>query len=587
LSRQAAQLSFIPTGHKFRTSRQAAQLSFIPTGHKFRTSRQAAQLSFNIDEPGPFTFMHPMGEVMNRKIFLRIFIVISIFCVIGVGYAEEHVRDGRAAAQHIRVGIFDDYPIVYEAEGVLTGFHLELLKEVAKQEGWILDYVFSGSPKNVLEGLESGDLDIGMSLAPTPARERFLEFTKEKNAVLRGRIIVPSEDKDIGSIRDLKGKTLAVVNKDMIGENGVELFEKYGIGTNFKRVSSNDELVRALIANAVDAVICNSLQGEKYAKQYNLHPVPILFDPTEVQYAVPKGGNRYIIDALDQHLHNWKNTSGSFYYEMKKSFLNSPSTYKTQYTNRELLMALSVCLLFILFGIMLGNFMATELKADHGNISSFHIKQIFRFILAMSISFWVMDSFIEWLLFNEEQQLSLMELVITRVPLESLYIRGMFFLVCCFCGLFLARYISKYEKMLNVVMASVDRFKQLTDNARDMIFRMTLPKGEYEFVSKASSAIFGYSPEEFYKKPLLIEKLIHPDWENYFFIQWENLLSGNISPYYEYQIINKAGEVRWINQRNTLYFDDSGKPSALEGIVTDVTEQKKAVPEKIDAPRSS
>jgi hypothetical protein len=47
MSRQAAQLSFIPTGHKFRMSRQAAQLSFIPTGHKFRTSRQAAQLSFN------------------------------------------------------------------------------------------------------------------------------------------------------------------------------------------------------------------------------------------------------------------------------------------------------------------------------------------------------------------------------------------------------------------------------------------------------------------------------------------------------------------------------------------------------------
>jgi hypothetical protein len=46
LSRQAAQLSFIPQGHKFRLSRQAAQLSFIPQGYKFRLSRQAAQLSF-------------------------------------------------------------------------------------------------------------------------------------------------------------------------------------------------------------------------------------------------------------------------------------------------------------------------------------------------------------------------------------------------------------------------------------------------------------------------------------------------------------------------------------------------------------
>jgi D-alanyl-D-alanine carboxypeptidase/D-alanyl-D-alanine-endopeptidase (penicillin-binding protein 4) len=33
-------------GHKFRLSRQIAQLSFIPQGHKFRLSRQIAQLSF-------------------------------------------------------------------------------------------------------------------------------------------------------------------------------------------------------------------------------------------------------------------------------------------------------------------------------------------------------------------------------------------------------------------------------------------------------------------------------------------------------------------------------------------------------------
>jgi PAS domain S-box-containing protein len=523
--------------------------------------------------------MHPKGDVMNQNIFLRIFIVINIFFTIGAGYGEELVPDGSAPKQHIRVGIFDNYPLVYEADGLVTGFHLELLKEVASQEGWILDYIFSGSPKNVVQGLESGELDLGMSLVPTPARERFLEFTKTKNAILRGRIVVNSAAEDISSIRALKGKTIAVVNQDLIGKNGIEIFEKFGVEADFKLVRSNAELLKALITNAVDAAICNSRQCEEYAKRYNIHLTSLVFDPTEVHYAVPKGRNGYIIDALDQHLHKWKRSKGSIYQEMAKTFLTPSPTDKPRYTNRELMMALSVCLLFILFGIMLGNFMATELQAEHGSISRFHIKQIIEFILAMSISFWVMDSFIEWLLFNDEQQLSLLELAITGVPMENLYIRGMFFLVCCFCGLFLARYISKYEKMLNVVLASVDRFQQLTDNAKDMIYRMTLPKGEYEFVSKASSAIFGYTPEEFYSKPLLIEKLIHPDWKKYFLMQWENLLSGNMPPSYEYQIINKAGEVRWVNQRNTLYFDESGKPSALEGIVTDVTEQKRPEPE--------
>ncbi|MDT8334853.1 MAG: transporter substrate-binding domain-containing protein [Desulfurivibrionaceae bacterium] len=521
---------------------------------------------------------------MNHNIFSGIILIVSIFFAIGTPYAEVQVQDDSPQKRHIRVGVFDNYPIVYESEGLITGFHLELLKEVAKQEGWILDYIFAGSPKNVLQGLESGNLDIGMGLAPTPARERFLEFTNEKNGVLQGRIVVKSEAENIDSIRALIGKNLAVVNRDVVGENGIEIFEKFGIETNFKLVSSNDELVRALMTNAVDAGIFNSLQSEKYAKQYDLHPTSILFDPIDVHYAVPKGRNRYIVEALDRHLHKWKSTNGSIYYEMKNMFLTTPATDMPKYTNRELLIALSVCLLFILLGIMLGNFMATEMTAEHGNISRVHIKQIFQFILAMSVSFWVLDSFIEWFLFNEEQRLSLLELLITRVPLENLYIRAMFFLVCCFCGLFLARYISKYEKLLNVVLASVNRFKQLTDNARDMIFRMTLPNGEYEFVSKASSAIFGYSPEEFYQTPLLVEKLTHPDWKNYFHDQWENLLTGAIPPYFEYQIINKTGEVRWVNQRNTLYFDESGKPSAVEGIVTDVTEQKKVGAEKTNMP---
>ncbi|MFO7605873.1 MAG: transporter substrate-binding domain-containing protein [Desulfurivibrionaceae bacterium] len=513
---------------------------------------------------------------MKHKNFLRIFIIIiNIFFLSGLSYGQNQVQDGSLPKPHIRVGIYDNYPIVYESEGLPTGFHLELLREVAKQEGWILEFVFSGSPKNVLEGLESGNLDIGLGFVSTLARKQFLDFTSERNAVLKGQLIVRSEDEEISTIRALKGKKIAVVHQDMIGQNGIDIFKKFGVEANFKRLSSNDELAKALITKAVDAGICNTLQCEKYARQYNLHPASIIFDSKEVQYAVPKGMNSNIIEALDQHLLQWKTTDDSIYYEMKKLFLTTPSTYEPQYTNRELLMALSVCLLFILFGIMLGNFMATELESDHGSISRFHIRQILQFILAMSISFWILDSLMEWLLFNEEQQLSLMELAITRVPLENLYIRGMFFLVCCFCGLFLARYISKYEKMLNVVLASVNRFKQLTDNARDMIYLMTLPDGKYEFVSKASSSIFGYSPEEFYNTPLLVEKLIHPNWKNYFHVQWENLLNGKIPPYYEYQIIDKAGEVRWVNQRNTLYFDESGEPSAIEGIVTDVTEQKK------------
>ena len=113
------------------------------------------------------------------------------------------------------------------------------------------------------------------------------------------------------------------------------------------------------------------------------------------------------------------------------------------------------------------------------------------------------------------------------------------------------------------------------DNSKDVLYRMSLPDGKYEFVNPASLEIFGYSPEEFYKTSLLIKKIIHPDWHDYFQKQWQMLLNGDIPLSYEYQIIHKSGEIKWVYQRNALVCDPNGKPIAIEGIVTDITERKK------------
>lgn len=119
------------------------------------------------------------------------------------------------------------------------------------------------------------------------------------------------------------------------------------------------------------------------------------------------------------------------------------------------------------------------------------------------------------------------------------------------------------------------RYFRLAENARDMIYRMSLPDGKYEYVSRASADITGYEPEEFYAEPMLVKRFIHPDWLHYFEVNWERMLEGDVPPIYEYQIIGKYGDVRWLNQRNVLITDSKGRPAAFEGIVTDVTEQKK------------
>lgn len=121
---------------------------------------------------------------------------------------------------------------------------------------------------------------------------------------------------------------------------------------------------------------------------------------------------------------------------------------------------------------------------------------------------------------------------------------------------------------------SEDRFRRLAENAQDLIYRMSLPDGKYEYVSPASAVLTGYAPEEYYRNPLLVRDIIHPDFEGYLAAQWEKLLTGDMPDTYEYKAIHRSGEERWFFQRNALIRDNHGKPIAIEGIVTDITQRK-------------
>jgi PAS domain S-box-containing protein len=119
------------------------------------------------------------------------------------------------------------------------------------------------------------------------------------------------------------------------------------------------------------------------------------------------------------------------------------------------------------------------------------------------------------------------------------------------------------------------QLKSLLENTSDILFRMSLPDGRYEYVSPAAGTVLGYAPEQFYATPLLIKEIIHPDWHDFFKRHWELLLAGKMPPSYEYPVISRAGEVKWLYQKNVLICDNSGAPAAIEGTISDITERRK------------
>lgn len=119
-----------------------------------------------------------------------------------------------------------------------------------------------------------------------------------------------------------------------------------------------------------------------------------------------------------------------------------------------------------------------------------------------------------------------------------------------------------------------DRFYRITENVNDVVYRMVLPEFRYDYVSPQSKELIGYDPEEFYRSPLLMRRIIHPDFIKEFIAHWRSLLKGDAPDYYEIKIIKKDGEVRWVQQKNLIIKNESGKAVAIEGIVTDITERK-------------
>ena len=119
---------------------------------------------------------------------------------------------------------------------------------------------------------------------------------------------------------------------------------------------------------------------------------------------------------------------------------------------------------------------------------------------------------------------------------------------------------------------SQEKYRKLIEGLDEAIYRMSLPDGKYEYMSPAARKVLGYSAEEFIENPLIIKKLIHPDFAEYFKEKWADLIEGKVQSTYKYKILDPEGNERWIIQSNTGIFDDSGNIIAIEGLIRDITE---------------
>ncbi|MCB9494052.1 MAG: cache domain-containing protein [Desulfobacteraceae bacterium] len=142
--------------------------------------------------------------------------------------------------------------------------------------------------------------------------------------------------------------------------------------------------------------------------------------------------------------------------------------------------------------------------------------------------------------------------------------------------------ITEELKIKKELEKSRERFLKITENVNDIIFKMTIPDYRFEYISPSAEKFFGYSSKYFYDNPDVIEDLLHPDFKPGFEKERNRVRKGKVSPSYEYKIFDSSGNERWLFQKNIPVVDDRGNISAIEGIITDITEKKKAEQEIIN-----
>ena len=519
----------------------------------------------------------------------------------------------------IRVGLYENPPKIFtDASGNISGFWPDIIRYIASEEGWEVEYVH-GNWSECLQRLEKGEIDIMPDVAFSEGRSKLYDFSNEI-VLVSWSIVYTRKGLDMQSIIDLKGKTIAVLNGSVNsdGPGGIkELVRKFDINCTFMEMGSYTEVFEALESGEADAGVTNRDFGDRHESQFDVKKTPIIFQPVDLKFAFPKNAsmNPYLIERIDYHIRELKNDSSSIYYKSIGKYLENAVVEEEVVVfpvwAKDALYIASTVSIFLLLLYILSRMQVkrktTELKESEekyrtvienandgiciikdglmvfanprllemgGYSEQDVINQPFsKFISEESLKEVVdrykkrmageeVESFYETVLKRKDGSHIFAELNVSLINYEG----GTAELV-------IVRDITEREKLMNALKESEERFRSLVENAQDAIYIIT-PAG-FEYVNPAFEELTGYSSEEIYSKDFDFRNLIHPDDVKKIEEREKAREKGKELPSrYEFRIVTKDGKERIVEARTVGI--GKGKEARVIGILRDMTERIKA-----------
>ena len=253
-------------------------------------------------------------------------------------------------ARTVRVGIYDNKPIVYNTDSKPQGIFVDIMDEIADKEGWHIEYVFSDW-STCMKLLGKDSIDVLVDIAYTKERAQQLDFSSISVLTNWGQLYV-SPNIEFGEIADLEGKTVAGVKDDIYTESFRTMLSSFGIKVKFLEVSDYYKVLKSIDNKSADAGVVNRLFGLQFAEVFHAEDTSFIFRHTELRFASKKGKHKDILQAIDENLAQFKNDRTSIYYKTLQTNLNLNFNKDQKPTIEELLVYISSILLLLTFMLL-------------------------------------------------------------------------------------------------------------------------------------------------------------------------------------------------------------------------------------------
>jgi PAS domain S-box-containing protein len=144
----------------------------------------------------------------------------------------------------------------------------------------------------------------------------------------------------------------------------------------------------------------------------------------------------------------------------------------------------------------------------------------------------------------------------------------------------LEKYRSGHTSAEAARLESEEKLRRVLENSWDEIYQYNLVENKFDYISPASEAVLGYTPKELMAMTQAgTISIVHPE-DRESLIGRFDVMMGKSSvtaiPTAEYRVLHKKLGVRWVRDNVSMIFNKEGTAIALVGILSDITEYKRA-----------